>query len=261
MKKPVQRPVKQMVNKMKLVLSTRLLFLLMFTVFYWGYHFIFQKTNLQLSQVVFNLSTGVYTGAVTHVIVTKFFGPFLFGRGFCGWACWNASVFDILPVRKLKTKLSENCYMYKYIILALSLALPFIFICAGFYFQSRGAQLKWLLIENGAIYILGIVLAFLLGDRRAFCKYLCPAGALMTVTAPSSILKIEKNHLLCTRCLKCEEVCPMDVPVLHYVSANQRVAHPECILCTECVKSCPQKCLTVGIGQKSKTTPEFGQSY
>ncbi len=261
MRKPGGKPVQKLVNKMKLVISTRLAFLLLFTLFYWGYHFIFRQTNLQLSQVVFNLSAGVFTGAVIHVSIAKVCGPLVFGRGFCGWACWNASVFDLLPVRKARRKLPDKFFLGKYIVLVLALLLPFLFILAGFYFQDRSSQFTWLLAENAVIYGLGIVLALGLRDRRAFCKYLCPAGALMTVTSPRSILKIEKNHLHCNGCRRCEEACPMDVPVLQYISANQRVSHPECILCTECIKVCPKNCLTVGIGQKTDTTPEFGRSY
>jgi len=253
----MRRPVR----KFKPVLTSRLAFLFMFTAFYWGYHFIYQKTNLQLSQVIFNLTAGVFAGAVVHVAVAKIFGPLFFGRGFCGWACWNAALFDNLPVRGVKKRLPDKYYSYKFIVLVLVLVLPFGFILAGYHFQDRAGMYKWLLTENLIIYLLGIALTFALGDRRAFCKYLCPAGALMTFASPRSVLKIEKNHLKCNKCRKCEEACPMDVPVLSYISANQRVSHPDCILCAECVTQCPKSCLTVGIGRKTSSTPDFGRSY
>ena len=255
--------MKKPVDKIKSVISTRLAFLIFFALYYWGFHFIFRQTNLQLSQVVFNLAAGVFAGAVVHVAVAKAFGPLLFGRGFCGWACWNAAVFDLLPIKKVKKKSpeSEKYYVYKHIVLAFTLALPLVLIWLGLNFQQPLAQFKWLLIENAAIYVTGIALAFWLGDRRAFCKYVCPAGALMTMASPRSILKVEKNHLKCNKCRRCEEVCPMDVPVFNYINAGQRVNHPECILCAECVKHCPKNCLTIGIGRKSDTTPDFGRSY
>jgi len=253
----MRRPV----GRKKPVISTRLAFLLIFTVFYWVFHFIIGRTSLQMSQVVFDIFTGVFTGAVIHVAIAKGFGPLLFGRGFCGWACWNASLFEILPVRGEKKKLAEHYLMYKYIILVIVLVLPVILIFCGLTFQDRKDQLKWLLIENGIIYFLGAAMAFVLSDRRAFCKYLCPAGALMTITSPMSVIKVERNHLKCSKCRRCEEACPMDIPILNYISSNQRVSHPECILCAECIKVCPTNCLTVGIGRKSTTTPEFGKSY
>lgn len=246
----MRRPV----GNLKPVISSRLAFLFMFTLFYWVFRFLFQKINLQISQVVFNLAAGVFSGAVTHVAVAKLFGPLLFGRGFCGWACWNASVFEVLPVGRNKKKVPEKYLAIKYMVLALVLIIPFVFIFAETGLQASGAQLKWLLTENAVIYVVGIILAFVLGDSRAFCKYLCPAGALMTLTSPRSIIKIEKNNRKCLRCRRCEDICPMGVPVLNYISAGQRVSHPECILCTECVKQCPGNCLTVGIGRKAETT-------
>lgn len=253
----MKRPVKNQ----KPVVSTRLAFLLMFTLFYWGFHFIYRKTNLQLSQVVFDLFAGVFTGAVVHVGIAKFFGPLLFGRCFCGWACWNASVFDILPVKKTHNKLPEKYNGLRYVIFLLVFVIPFVFIACGYYVQTPGAQFKWLLIENAAAYIIGLALAFWLGDRRAFCKYICPAGTLMAITSPKSVIKVEKNHIRCNRCRKCEIVCPMGVPVLSYISANQPVSHAECILCMECINSCSQRCLTLGIGRKTQTTTELGRSY
>lgn len=249
------------VKKMKPVTSARLVFLFLFTLLYWGFHFIYRRTNLQLPQVVFDIAAGVFTGAVLHVAMAKMFGTLLFGRGFCGWACWNAAVFDSIPITKNRKRVFEKLYVCKYIFLVLALAIPLLLLLGGINLQGRKAQFKWLLIENGVIYASGLVLTYFLGDRRAFCKYLCPSGALMTLTSSRSVLKVEKNHLKCNRCRKCEEVCPMDVPVLSYITAGQRVSHPECILCAECVNQCPKNCLTIGVGSKSDTTPEFGRSY
>lgn len=253
--------MKEPARKIKPVLFTRVAFLLVFTVFYWGFYFLWRRTSLQLNQAVFNLAAGVFAGAVTHVVIAKIAGPLLIGRGFCGWACWNAGLFEILPVGKVKRCLPENYFVIKYPILVVTLLLPAILVWWGGSYQSGTFQLKSLLIINAAIYVIGIVLAWVLGDRRAFCKYLCPSAALMTFTSPLSVLKIEKNHLKCSKCRRCEEVCPMDIPILNYISANLRVAHPECILCAECVRHCPRQCLTIGTGRKSDTTPEYGRSY
>lgn len=241
--------------------ETRLLFLVFFAFFYWCFHFLFGKTSLQLSQVVFDLAAGIFTGAVAHVAIAKFFGPLLFGRAFCSWVCWNAALFEFLPVKNNNKTVSEKSLNYKYISLIIVFLIPLVLIAKGYTFQSHKDQFIWLLAENGTIYVLGITLTFILKDRRAFCKYVCPAGALMTVTSTKSIIKVEKNHLTCSRCHLCDDVCPMNVPVMKYVTSNQRVSDPECILCLECVKKCPKKCLTVGIGTKSEVTPEFGQSY
>lgn len=249
------------VRRQKPVISTRIAFLLMFTLFYWGFHFLARRTSFQLNQAVVNLAVGIFAGAVTHVALAKIFGPLLFGRAFCGWACWNAGVFEILPAGEVKKRLPEKCYVIKYPILMLAVLVPMILAWQGGDYQGGTFQFKSLIIINMAIYVIGIFAAWKMGDRRAFCKYLCPSAALMTITSPMSVLKIEKNHLKCSHCHRCEEVCPMDIPVLKYISNNQRVAHPECILCVECIRHCPRHCLTVGTGRKSDTTPQYGRSY
>jgi hypothetical protein len=34
--------------------------------------------------------------AVVHYLIAKVFGPMLFGRIWCGWACWTVMVLDLL---------------------------------------------------------------------------------------------------------------------------------------------------------------------
>ena len=53
--------------------------------------------NMQLEGFFFYLLSGYFSGSVIHYLVAKVFGPVLFGRGFCGWACWTAMVLDLLP--------------------------------------------------------------------------------------------------------------------------------------------------------------------
>ena len=46
------------------------------------------------------LCSGVFEAATIHYAVAKIFGPLLFGRGWCGYACWTAMVLDFLPYKK-----------------------------------------------------------------------------------------------------------------------------------------------------------------
>lgn len=52
----------------------------------------------QKSQIYY-LFTGVFEAATIHYAVAKIFGPLLFGRGWCGYACWTAMVLDFLPYK------------------------------------------------------------------------------------------------------------------------------------------------------------------
>ena len=53
--------------------------------------------NMQIEGFWYYLFTGVFEAATIHYAVAKIFGPLLFGRGWCGYACWTAMVLDFLP--------------------------------------------------------------------------------------------------------------------------------------------------------------------
>ena len=58
------------------------------------------QENVQIEGAVFGLLTGVIQMGVIHYLIAKIFGPLLFGRLWCGWACWTVMVLDLLPFRR-----------------------------------------------------------------------------------------------------------------------------------------------------------------
>ena len=57
------------------------------------------RENMQIEGFWYYLFTGVFEAATIHYAVAKIFGPLLFGRGWCGYACWTARVLDFLPYK------------------------------------------------------------------------------------------------------------------------------------------------------------------
>ena len=55
--------------------------------------------NMQIEGFWYYLFTGVFEAATIHYAIAKIFGPLLFGRGWCGYACWTAMVLDFLPYK------------------------------------------------------------------------------------------------------------------------------------------------------------------
>ena len=47
------------------------------------------RENMQMEGFWYYLFTGVFEAATIHYAVAKIFGPLLFGRGWCGYACWT----------------------------------------------------------------------------------------------------------------------------------------------------------------------------
>ena len=185
------------------------------------------------------LFTGVFEAATIHYAVAKIFGPLLFGRGWCGYACWTAMVLDFLPY-KVPASPRKKLGWLRYITFAASL----IFVAA--LFLARVGHIErimfWaFIVGNIVYYAAGIALAFAFKDNRAFCKYLCPITVFLKPMSYFSLARITCDKEKCISCGACKRACPMNVDVTD--NSRRRKNGTECILCMECVKRCPKDAL------------------
>ena len=195
--------------------------------------------NMQIEGFWYYLFTGVFEAATIHYAVAKIFGPLIFGRGWCGFACWTAMILDLLPY-KTPEQHRKKWGFIRYITFVLS----FLFVSALFLAQVKDMEriMFWaFLVGNFLYYTVGIILAFALKDNRAFCKYICPITVFLKPMSYFSLMRIKCDESKCISCGKCKRVCPMDVDVTD--NSRKRENGTECILCMECVKSCPKNAL------------------
>ena len=124
--------------------------------------------NMQIEGFWYYLFLGVFEAATIHYAVAKIFGPLFFGRGWCGYACWTAMVLDFLPYKQPEKPRKEKLGVLRYVMFALSLTLV-----SGLFLMNVANLEKimfWMfLVGNALYYIVGIVLAFIFKDNRAFC--------------------------------------------------------------------------------------------
>ncbi len=102
------------------------------------------------------------------------------------------------------------------------------------------AEVYWLAVGNALYHVVGITLAAVLKDNRAFCKYVCPIPVLQKIGARFALWKMEIDPEKCTDCGLCEKNCPMNIKLLEYKQANQRILSTECVLCFTCGNVCLQ---------------------
>ena len=197
------------------------------------------RENMQIEGFWYYLFTGVFEAATIHYAVAKIFGPLIFGRAFCGYACWPAMVLDFLPY-KTRALPRKNIGWIRY----LTFALSFLFVSALFLLKVGNLEriMFWaFLLGNLAYYLVGIALAFLFKDNRAFCKYICPVTVFLKPMSYFSLVRIRCDKTKCISCGKCKKVCPMDVEMTD--NSRKRKNGTDCILCMECVKVCPKGAL------------------
>ena len=195
--------------------------------------------NMQIEGFWYYLFTGVFEAATIHYAVAKIFGPLVFGRGWCGYACWTAMVLDFLPY-KTPERPRRRIGWIRYITFAASL----IFVSALFLAKVGNIERIMFIafiVGNIAYYAVGIALAFAFHDNRAFCKYICPITVFLKPMSRFALFRVKCDKSKCVSCGKCRKVCPMDVDPTD--NTGNRKNGTECILCMECVKNCPKKAL------------------
>ena len=182
----------------------------------------------------------------------------LAGRAFCGWMCPVGTLQDFLanlssrlfknkkkqPAGKqinlpYKISLRNDAWLrsLKYLVLVIILLAstfaiypPLREICparALLSFQLT-TPLLW------SVLITFVITSMV--NRRFWCKYLCPLGAVLAPFNKIAPLRLVLNQNSCTNCRRCDSACPMDIPDL---TNNLRSA--ECIECLECQETCNEE--------------------
>ena len=175
------------------------------------------------------------------------------GRMFCGWCCPFGLFQDLLyKVPFPKLSIPKHGEKLKYLILfGLVIVVPFfwgtttpLFFCRLCPPATLQSAIPWIII-NGKLpditstlirfTVFLIVTLLLIANERAFCRVLCPLGALMGISNKFSLAFIRQDNKYCNNCKKCEDVCPMGVS-MNSVARENRSA--ECILCLRCAQKC-----------------------
>lgn len=225
-----------MMNQKKYARRFVQLFVGLYMLLYLG---LMSQENMQIEGFWYYLFTGVFEAATIHYAVAKIFGPLIFGRGWCGYACWTAMVLDFLPYKQPKRERYKFGFV-RYITFVLS----FIFVASLFLCHVGNLEkimFYCFVIGNVLYYAIGIGLAYICKDNRAFCKYICPITVFLKPMSYFSLVRVTCDKDKCVSCGKCKSVCPMNVDMTD--NSRKRKNGTECILCLECTKVCPKKAL------------------
>ena len=106
---------------------------------------------------------------------------------------------------------------------------------------------------------IGILFLFTLGmnlvEKRFWCRYLCPLGALLGLLSRFSILKRTVSEG-CTSCGACASVCQGNASP----DKKEEWRDAECLYCRNCDDVCPQNAVSFGFsGRKASASMDLGR--
>ena len=203
------------------------------------------------------------------------------GRTVCGWLCPFGLIQELLhklPGPKLKKgRWSRALSWVKYAVLAVfvvavplwngllkGLPLPGFckYICpagtlegaVALLLHPKNADLKsalGIVFARKAILLI-LVMAACAFIYRAFCRFLCPLGAIYGLFNRVSLIGVRVDEGRCNGCGACVRHCPMDV---------KRVSDHECIQCGQCAGVCARDAISLRCGGAKLNDKKRGRLF
>jgi NapH/MauN family ferredoxin-type protein len=177
----------------------------------------------------------------------------LAGNTFCGWICPFGAIQDALhwlkrklhvPTVTVPPRVDRVLRHGRFVVLGVVLVASATTLKLWFadydpYVTLFG--LSWIFQPDlaamwPALAILVAVLGISMLVERAFCRYLCPLGGVLSILGRFSILRIRRSASACTDCNLCNKPCPVGIDVARAAP----VVSADCIGCLECVATCPK---------------------
>ncbi len=90
-------------------------------------------------------------------------------------------------------------------------------------------------LSTTAAVVLALLVLVSIFVQNAWCRYLCPYGALLGIFGRLSPARIRREPGACIDCAKCAQACPSQLAVDKLIT----IGSAECTACLECVAVCP----------------------
>ena len=207
--------------------------------------------------IILGAIDGIIAGSVIMFSLQFLLSLFL-GRSLCGYFCPVGALQEcLMPINDKKAKGGKRNLIKYFIWTPWIITIVTLFILAGgiskvdfFFHTTNGVSLYepiTYMIYYGVLLIV-VVLALTMG-KRAFCHSVCWMAPFMVIGTKVSdwlklpMLRLKSNKNSCIGCDQCSKKCSMSLDVKEMVeSANMK--NSECILCGECIDTCPKKAIT-----------------
>lgn len=197
---------------------------------------------------------------ISSMVILWLFATIALGRGFCSWGCfyggWDDG-FSRIRKKPLVKKISDTWKWMPFAVLimvvltaALTLAPTYCDWICPFKAVTEFEQVTNTesAIKAGIFISLfgGLVVALpVVTRKRTQCSFLCPLGALNTLSNKITPFTIKINKEKCTKCYKCVSACPLFA--LSREGVDEGKISVFCSKCGKCVDLCPNNSIHFGI--------------
>jgi polyferredoxin len=207
------------------------------------------------------LSRGVINAGFIFWILV-FISTLLLGRAFCGWFCWFGGYIELAEwgIReKFKNKKANRTPLYLGAIPFVGLGLKIYSALLGNWIKKFPASFTFILADvepwggqqTGVSILITLVMyapvLFFVFGSRAWCRYLCPIGALLKIFSVVGLGKVGLRNDDCIGCEICSRSCDMQVDVLGELKTHGEVRDLNCIRCLKCTDECPKGAISLNL--------------
>lgn len=244
---------------------------LFFFIFPAAYSSAFSGAKYAVSRI--SLGKPIELNPFVMILIGLLAFTILFGRYFCGFACAFGTYGDVLyeisaRIRKKFKKrpfaLSVKSGLWlkygKYICAVILLALCYLgkeSIIGQISPWTAFSRLEALSLPDRSniigVLIFAVLSILMLFEKRFFCRFLCPMGALFAIMPVIPPSQLGRNRSRCFgKCKQCINVCPANITITDTTLDEGGEANAseipiqvgdssmgECFACGKCVEACP----------------------
>jgi Polyferredoxin len=197
---------------------------------------------------------------IASMVILWFTATLVLGRGFCSWGCfyggWDDG-FSRIRKRPVIKQLSETWKWMPFaalLLVSLTAALTLVptycdWICP---FKAVTEFEKVTSMESAAkagifISLFGglVVVLPIMTKKRTQCSFLCPLGAVNTLSNKVTPFTVKVSKERCTECFKCVEACPLFAITREGIREGNISVF--CSKCGKCIDACSKNAIEFGI--------------
>ncbi len=211
---------------------------------------------------------------ISAMVVLWLGATLVLGRGFCSWGCFYGGWDDGFSRVRKRRAIKQISDLWKWmpfavllmVMLTAALSLtptycswicPFKAVTEFEQVTSVESATKagiFLSLFGGLVVVLPVMTR-----KRTQCSFLCPLGAISSLSNKITPFTVKIDKTACTECYKCVEVCPL------FALSKEGIKEGEvslfCSKCGKCIDACPKKAIHYGIrGIPAGTMKNFSRN-